>query len=87
MTIITDKHGNMINVEAVMGDKEDTEGHKMIIDHILDLGEKIEIKQKPVVDEQKRGFAEHIIEDSFLRKDSDLVVIESREYLESLEGK
>lgn len=35
--IITDKQGNIINIEAVMGDKDDTKGHKMVIEYITSL--------------------------------------------------
>ena len=35
--IIQDKKGNIINVEAVMNDPSDTEGHKMIVDYIKEI--------------------------------------------------
>lgn len=37
MTVITTKNGDMMNVEAVMKDKADFKGHRMIVAHIADL--------------------------------------------------
>jgi len=42
-------------------------------------------EQKPVVDEQKKMFARHIVDYSYLHP-KDVEVVEAKQYLESLEG-
>ena len=44
---MTDKHGNILNMQMVMNDKNDTEGKKIIIRHVNELEQELaELKIK-----------------------------------------